>query len=223
MVILRHDKDFTQAVVVNKPFTQRERRQIKARTHKRRAELDRMRAERLRQKQAGDDEALQLHAESQYLESLVDLLQLPNVEMRKGGDVDMTALHVLHPFSNVSDATLVLKGEEGSSDLFLSSRGGVGELCMCAREAANVRTKVLVFLGYAGWRPGQLEMEISLRCSWGITAATMNDIIYLEEATEYWRRMYRLYMYMFFFYSKRERGFRRALGKVYRWEAPFCR
>lgn len=48
-------------------------------------------------------------------------------------------------------------------------------------------TKLRLFIGYAGWAPGQLDYELG-RSSWRVMPAT-DDLVFAEEPQDLWKRL----------------------------------
>lgn len=58
-----------------------------------------------------------------------------------------------------------------------------------ASDVGNAHCEVLLFFGYAGWRPGQLDDEIQQRGCWGLAEACTHDIMSPKEPTTFWSRI----------------------------------
>jgi len=185
LLLVRHDAEFTQALIVNKPSSQIERHQFMAELKYAKRKVDSAIAPLL-------DDSSQKQDVSAHLQVLLDLLHLPNVELRNGGDVGMLELHVLHPFPNIKNAILVLEGSsEMCSPHLYSNNDNIQEVYARARDSVGTQAKLLVFYGYAGWRPGQLDAEITRRGSWGLSTAIAEEVLRPEEATTFWHRVWR--------------------------------
>lgn len=91
-----------------------------------------------------------------------------------GGDVDETALNILHEIPNVPNAIQVLPG------LYLGGFEGVRQALM-NREATTEDVKLLT--RYAGWGPGQLESEIGHNVWFPAAAARQVVTQHVEGAT----------------------------------------
>jgi putative transcriptional regulator len=71
------------------------------------------------------------------------------------------------------------------ADVYLSFDGSLIETLVVGRPAASIR----VFVGYAGWAPGQLELELA-REDWAVLPPDADTILRADPAT-LWRELVR--------------------------------
>jgi putative transcriptional regulator len=101
------------------------------------------------------------------LAELVDDADLVHV----GGPVQPQAIVVLGDFDDPSEAGVLVVGSIGFLPGEIETAGDVGSL-----------TRARVFVGYAGWGPGQLESEIA-EASWILGQALPEDVFTTEPET----------------------------------------
>ncbi len=101
------------------------------------------------------------------LAELVDDTDLVHV----GGPVQPQAIVVLGDFSNPSEAGVLVLGSIGFLPGEIETAADVGSLA-----------RARVFVGYAGWGPGQLESEIA-ESSWIVGQALPEDVFTSEPET----------------------------------------
>ena len=98
------------------------------------------------------------------LAELVDDTDLVHV----GGPVQPQAIVVLGDFSNPNEAGVLVLGSIGFLPGEIETAADVGSLA-----------RARVFVGYAGWGPGQLESEIA-EASWIVGQALPDDVFTTE-------------------------------------------
>jgi putative transcriptional regulator len=111
---------------------------------------------------------------------VADLPQpLKELPLLIGGPVQPGALSYLHGDSFLPEASVMTNVDLGHSlDQLMELAGGF-----------SPTRHLLVFAGYAGWSPGQLDEEI-LRDAWVIHPATP-ELIFTSEPQGLWRRILR--------------------------------
>ena len=103
--------------------------------------------------------------------------RLKELPLMVGGPVQTQALSYLHSDSLLPDANVMPNLALGHALDELVELGASGSLTQ----------RFLVFAGYAGWSPGQLDDEIK-RDAWVIHPATL-DLIFSPKPEDLWRRI----------------------------------
>ncbi len=116
---------------------------------------------------------------------LTDVLEeddLPSKQICLGGPVQQNTLHYLHRLgADVANSIDVTDG------IFWG--GEFDRLKELLRDGAASEDDVKLFLGYAGWSPGQLDDEIAAD-GWIVTPATA-DLVFSSDASRLWRAVLR--------------------------------
>ncbi len=115
---------------------------------------------------------------SDVLEGL-DGTQLP---LWQGGPVQTDTLHFLHSFGDEIPNSIPIAGG-------VSWGGDFDILRAFLDENEDMSSRVRFFLGYAGWSPDQLEMEIESG-GW-ILAPGSAETVFDDEPEELWRKILR--------------------------------
>lgn len=123
---------------------------------------------------------LNRRSETAVAEALPDLVRLVDEEepVYVGGPVQQSAVLVLAEFEDPEDAAELVVDDVG----FVP---GDGDFELLAGTTRRVR----VFVGYAGWGPGQLESELE-ESSWIVEAARGLDL-FPEAETDLWSTVLR--------------------------------
>jgi putative transcriptional regulator len=99
------------------------------------------------------------------------------VRVHFGGPVESERGFVLHSSDYIRDATLAISetlGLTATIDILKDMAGGDGP------------EQTLLALGYAGWAPGQLDMEI--RANGWLHVASDNDLVFGQDLAGKWER-----------------------------------
>lgn len=119
-----------------------------------------------------------LNKDSEY--TLSDIIPTINADNKvyKGGPVEPNTLHYIHQYSEISNAIKI--GE----NLFWG--GDFEQIKEWMSLGLIQNDKILFFLGYSGWRKGQLQQE--LKNHYWIVARTTNDEIFHSQSENFWRK-----------------------------------
>ncbi len=116
---------------------------------------------------------------------LTDVLDEENTPARQiclGGPVQQNTLHYLHRLGEDVENSIVVV-----DDIYWG--GDFEQLKDVLRSGAVREEDVRLFLGYAGWSPGQLEEEIAAD-GWIVTPANA-DLVFSSDASRLWRAVLR--------------------------------
>jgi putative transcriptional regulator len=112
------------------------------------------------------------------LGDLLPDLFTPMLGVNKGGPVQLDTLHMLHRMPQI------LGGNRVAKDIYWG--GSYDHLQDMVSEKNFTGEDLRLFVGYAGWTPGQLEKEID-EGSWMISDATP-DILFETDADRIWKK-----------------------------------
>ena len=116
---------------------------------------------------------------------LSDVLEdegMPPQQIALGGPVQQNTLHYLHRLGDqLEDSISVVDGVFWGGDF--------DRLKALYRDGTASDENVRLFLGYAGWSPGQLEEEIGMD-GWIVTPAQMH-FVFSSDAERLWRTVLR--------------------------------
>jgi putative transcriptional regulator len=110
---------------------------------------------------------------------LIEGFPVFNAPVSLGGPVGPNTIHFIHNFGNlISESTLI------NNNLFWG--GNFDELKVLVENKLIMPNQVKFFIGYSGWSPGQLKLEID-RGSWIVSSISGKEIL-KQQSPEYWRQ-----------------------------------
>jgi putative transcriptional regulator len=114
-----------------------------------------------------------------YLQDLINDLEGEKIPVYFGGPVEQQSLHFIHRLGDrISESTELGHG------LFWG--GSYEEVLELLGQGIASTQDVKFFMGYAGWSPGQLDEELTMK-NWMVCNDFHPDIVLLKDGEDLWK------------------------------------